>query len=157
MDWNIFGLLPMIFGGAPADSPRALLDTIYQPLQAGQEINLEEHYSAHLQDLVVYNLQSNIEDRSGVKIDPQAPGIVEFNPFLNGSDAPVANLAVSEPVVQGDAAVALVSFNSSGVSTILTISMVNDGDWKVDDIASLGGGENWLYSWLLQFDPYDQQ
>jgi len=157
MDWNIFGLLPSICGGAPADAPRSLLDTIYQPLQAGQEINLEEHYSAHLQDLVVYNLQSNIEDRSGVKIDPQAPGIVEFNPFLNGSDAPVANLAVSEPVVQGDAAVALVSFNSSGVSTILTISMVNDGDWKVDDIASLGGGENWLYSWLLQFDPYDQQ
>ncbi|GEM_PF-1908038 len=157
MDWNIFGLLPMIFGGAPADSPRALLDTIYQPLQAGQDINLEEHYSAHLQDLVVYNLQSNIEDRSGIKIDPQAPDIVEFNPFLNGSDAPVANLAVSEPVVQGDTAVALVSFDSSGVSTILTISMVNDGDWKIDDIASLGGGENWLYSWLLQFDPYDQQ
>ncbi len=157
MDWNVFGLLPMLFGGAPADSPRALLDSIYQPLQAGQQINLEEHYSAHLQDLVVYNLQSNIEDRRGIKIDPQAPGIVEFNPFLNGSDAPVANLAVSEPVVQGDTAVALVSFDSSGVSTILTISMVNDGDWKIDDIASLGGGENWLYSWLLQFDPYDQQ
>lgn len=157
MDWNIFGLLPMIFGGAPADSPRALLDTIYQPLQAGQEINLEEHYSAHLQDLVVYNLQANIEDRSGIKIDPQAPDIVEFNPFLNGNDAPVANLAVSEPVIQGDTAVAMVSFDSSGVSTILTISMVNDGDWKIDDIASLGGGENWLYSWLLQFDPYDQQ
>lgn len=157
MDWNVFGLLPMLFGGAPADSPRALLDSIYQPLQAGQQINLEEHYSAHLQDLVIYNLQSNIEDRRGIKIDPQAPGIVEFNPFLNGSDAPVANRAVSEPVIQGDTAVALVSFDSSGVSTILTISMVNDGDWKIDDIASLGGGENWLYSWLLQFDPYDQQ
>ncbi len=157
MDWNIFGLLPMIFGGAPVDSPRALLDAIYQPLQAGQQINLEEHYSAHLQDLVVYNLQSNIEDRSGIKIDPQAPDIVDFNPFLNGNDAPVANLAVSEPVIQGDTAVAMVSFDSSGVSTILTISMVNDGDWKIDDIASLGGGENWLYSWLLQFDPYDQQ
>ena len=26
--------------------------------------------------------------------------------------------------------------------------------WKVDDVASLGEGENWLLSWLLQYDPF---
>ena len=157
MDWTLFGLVPMIFGGAPADSPRALLDLIYQPLQSGQQINLEEHYSAHLQDLVANNLQLNAVDAAGKPIDPGAPAVVDFNPFLNGLDTTVNNLAVSEPVIQGETAVALVSFESAGQPTILTISMVHDGAWKIDDVASVGAGEKWLYSWLLQYDPYNQQ
>lgn len=157
MDWTLFGLVPMLFGGAPADSPRALLDSIYQPLQNGQEINLEQHYSAHLQDLVAYNLSANVVDAKGARIDPQAPEIVAFNPFLNGAEGHVDGLAVSEPVVQGHSAVALVSFESKGEPTILTISMRYEGEWKINDVASVGSGESWLYSWLLQFDPFNQQ
>ena len=34
-------------------------------------------------------------------------------------------------------------------------ALVKEADgWKVDDIASLGEGENWLLSWLLQYDPF---
>lgn len=157
MDWSLFGLVPMIFGGAPADTPRALLDAIYQPLQSGAQVNLEEHYTDHLQELVAYNLEANVVDASGARIDPGAPQIVGFNPFLNGPETPVEALAVSEPVVQGDTAVALVSFERAGQSTVLTVSMVHDEVWKVDDVASVGAGEKWLYSWLLQYDPFDQQ
>lgn len=157
MDWSLFGLVPMIFGGAPADTPRALLDAIYQPLQSGQQINLEEHYSGHLQELVAYNLEANVVDASGARIDPAAPQIVAFNPFLNGPETPVDALFVSEPIVQGDTAVALVSFERAGQPTVLTVSMVRDDVWKVDDVASVGAGEKWLYSWLLQYDPFDQQ
>ncbi len=157
MDWTLFGLLPMIFGGAPADSPRALLDAIYEPLQSGQQVNLEDYYTDHLMDLVAYNLQVNVVDTSGAQIEPGAPGIVAFNPFLNGPESPVEALAVSEPVVQGDTAVALVSFERAGQPTILAVSMVLDAVWKVDDVASVGAGEKWLYSWLLQYDPYNQQ
>jgi len=157
MDWTVFGLVPMLFGGAPADTPRALLDSIYQPLQSGQQINLEEHYSDHLQQLVANNLELNALDVTGAAIDPGAPGIVEFNPFLNGTDARLTNLSVTEPVVQGQSAVALVSFQTASVPTTLSISMVNDGAWKVDDVASVGAGEKWLYSWLLQYDPFDQR
>ena len=157
MDLTFFGLVPMIFGGAPVDSPRALLDSIYQPLQSGEQINLEEHYSAHLQALVASNLEINVVDTSGARIDPGAPAVVEFNPFLNGTEAKLDNLAVTEPVVQGDTAVALVSFVAQGQPTVLSVSMINDGDWKVDDVASVGAGEKWLYSWLLQYDPYNQQ
>lgn len=157
MDLTFFGLVPMIFGGAPADTPRALLDSIYQPLQAGEQINLEEHYSQHLQDLVANNIEVNAVDGSGAPIDPTAPDIVTFNPFLNGTGAHLDNLAVSEPVVQDNTAVALVSFARAGEPTILTVSMVNDGEWKIDDDASVGSGEKWLYSWLLQYDPYNQQ
>jgi len=157
MDWSLFGLVPIIFGGAPADSPRALLDSIYQPLQSGVQINLEEHYTDHLQALVAYNLEANALDTSGARIDPGAPQIVAFNPFLNGPETPVDALYVSEPIIQGDTAVALVSFERASQPTILTVSMVRDGVWKVDDIASVGAGEKWLYSWLLQYDPYNQQ
>ena len=157
MDLTFFGLLPMLFGGAPADSPRALLDALYQPLQAGEQVNLEVHYSDQLQSLVANNLAINAVDQTGTAVDPGAPPIVEFNPFLNGTEASLANLSVTEPVVQGDTAVALVSFEAASVPTILTISMVNDGEWKIDDVASVGQGEKWLYSWLLQYDPYDQQ
>ncbi|MNU08355.1 hypothetical protein D3C72_2543600 [compost metagenome] len=52
---------------------------------------------------------------------------------------------------------ALVSFERAGQPTILTVSMVHDAVWKVDDVASVGAGEKWLYSWLLQYDPYNQQ
>ncbi|HEY8577890.1 MAG TPA: hypothetical protein VIL88_16305 [Devosia sp.] len=157
MDLTFFGLVPMIFGGAPADSPRALLDSIYQPLQSGEQINLEEHYSSHLQALVASNIEANVVDRSGEAIDPTAPDIVTFNPFLNGTEAKLDNLAVTEPVIQGETAVALVSFERAGEPTTLTVSMVDEGEWKVDDVASVGSGEKWLYSWLLQYDPYNQQ
>jgi hypothetical protein len=157
MDWSLFGLVPMIFGGAPADTPSALLDAIYQPLQSGAQVNLEEHYTDHLQQLVAYNLEANVVDASGARIDPGAPQIVAFNPFLNGPETPVDALFVSEPIVQGDTAVALVSFERAGQPTVLTVSMQRDEVWKVDDVASVGAGEKWLYSWLLQYDPFDQQ
>lgn len=157
MDWSLFGLVPMIFGGAPADTPRALLDAIYQPLQSGAQVNLEEHYTDHLQQLVAYNLEANVVDASGARIDPGAPQIVAFNPFLNGPETPVDALFVSEPIVQGDTAVALVSFERAGQPTVLTVSMQRDEVWKVDDVASVGAGKKWLYSWLLQYDPFDQQ
>ena len=96
-------------------------------------------------------------DASGARIDPGAPQIVAFNPFLNGPETPVDALFVSEPIVQGDTAVALVSFERAGQPTVLTVSMVRDDVWKVDDVASVGAGEKWLYSWLLQYDPYNQQ
>jgi hypothetical protein len=157
MDLTLFGLVPMLFGGAPADSPRALLDSIYQPLQSGEQVSLEEHYSADLQALLANNLMLNVVDASGNPIDPTAPGIVAFNPFLNGTDADITDLSVTEPVVQGETAVALVSFATEGQPTILTVSMIREGDWKIDDVASVGSGEKWLYSWLLQYDPYNQQ
>lgn len=158
MDLSLFGLVPMLFGGAPADTPRALLDSIYQPLMAGEQQNIEAHYSAHLQELVAANLELNVLDGSGSPVDPGAPGIVEFNPFLNGYDTGLTHLQVSEPILSGDTAVTLVGFDNAEGASILSVSMIREDDgWKIDDIASVGAGEKWLYSWLLQYDPFAQQ
>jgi len=157
MDFTLFGLVPMIFG-APADSPRGLLDQVYQPLMAGQYQNLEEYYSPRLRELVSENLQANVLDPKGQPLDPEAPGIVSFNPFLNGDNSAVSDLKVTDPLIQGDTAVALVSFQDVSQPTTLSISMVRaEGEWKVDDIAAVGPGEKWLYSWLLKYDPFSQQ
>ena len=156
MDFTWLGMVPMIFGaGAASDTPRALLDQIYQPLMAGQYQNLEEFYSPRLQELTADNLEANVVDASGQPIDPQAPEIVSFNPFLNGENALVQDLQVTEPITRNGTAVALVSFVNANQPTVLSISMVElEGQWKVDDIAAVGAGEKWLYSWLLQYDPF---
>jgi hypothetical protein len=48
-----------------------------------------------------------------------------------------------------------VSFGNFDDISLLSLALVKEADgWKVDDIASLGEGENWLLSWLLQYDPF---
>ncbi|MDB5623941.1 MAG: hypothetical protein JWR39_2504 [Devosia sp.] len=159
MDFTWLGMVPMIFGaGAASDTPRALLDQIYQPLLAGQYHNLEEFYSPRLQELTAHNLEANVVDVSGQPVDPEAPAIVSFNPFLNGETADVKDLQVTEPITRDGTAVALVSFVNAGQPAVLSISMVElQGEWKVDDIAAVGAGEKWLYSWLLQYDPFSMR
>lgn len=158
MDLSLFGLVPLLFGGGTADTPRTVLDAIYQPLLVGEAANLEQHYSDRLQGLVATNLALNVVDVSGRQVDPEAPGIVAFNPFLNGTDAMLQHLEIGEPVIKGETAVSLVSFERAEGPSLLSVSLVHEPDgWKVDDVASLGGQEKWLYSWLLQYDPFSQQ
>jgi hypothetical protein len=99
-----------------------------------------------------------VVDVSGQPADPEAPAIVSFNPFLNGETADVKDLQVTEPITRDGTAVALVSFVNAGQPAVLSISMVElQGEWKVDDIAAVGAGEKWLYSWLLQYDPFSMR
>jgi hypothetical protein len=48
-----------------------------------------------------------------------------------------------------------VSFHNFDQASLLSLSLTQESDgWKVDDVASLGQGEHWLLSWLLQYDPF---
>ena len=65
------------------------------------------------------------------------------------------DLSIGEPVVMGDTATVTVSFHNFDQPTLLSLSLVKEaGGWKVDDVASLGGGQHWLLSWVLQYDPF---
>ena len=65
------------------------------------------------------------------------------------------DLVVGAPVVNAGKAMVTVSFGNFDHASLLALSLVQEaGGWKVDDIASLGEGENWLLSWLLQYDPF---
>lgn len=156
----IIGLLLALglAGAAEAyDEPKALLDAIYAPYTAGQTPgDREQYYSARLKGLYAANLErQSIDSKTGTEVDPNAPNLVGFDPFIEGDHALLLDLQIGAPVVQGDRALATVTFHNFDHTSLLAITMKREQDgWKVDDIASLGSDQNWLLSWLLQYDPF---
>lgn len=142
----------LTFLAAPAfayDDPKALIDAIYAPyttLGVAQEQDLAQFYSERLRGLVAANAAAAGEN---------APPVLDFNPFIGAKQALLRDLAVGTPVGNLEQAIVTVSFGNFGDISLLSLALVREADgWKVDDIASLGDGENWLLSWLLQYDPF---
>ena len=146
-------------GGAAVahESPKGLVEAIYQPYLAGKKhAGLEQFYSARLKALYAANLERQSVDAIGASIDPDAPDMLTFDPFIEGQNALLLDLVISEPLINSDRAVASVSFHNFDHRSLITIAMVREADgWKVDDVSSMDGSENWLLSWLLQYDPFD--
>ena len=147
--------LIMIVLAIPAfayDTPKALVEAIYAPyttLGAASAQDPAQYYSERLKGLVTTNAAG------GAGSGEDAPQLLAFNPFIGAQQALLRDLVVSGPVAMGTKAVVTVSFHNFDHASLLTLSLVQEADgWKVDDIASLGEGENWLLSWLLQYDPF---
>lgn len=152
-------LLIIGFTGAASayDSPKALVEAIYQPYSAGQkhDSGLEQFYSLRLKELYAANLERQSIDQKGAAVDPDAPDMLTFDPFIEGQNSLLLNLVIGEPVLNGDRAVSTVSFHNFDHLSLISVAMVREADgWKVDDVASLAGSQNWLLSWLLQYDPF---
>ena len=152
-------LLALGFAGAAQayDEPKALLDAIYAPYTAGQTPgDREQYYSARLKGFYAANLErQSVDSKTGTEVDPNAPNLVGFDPFIEGDHALLLDLNIGAPVVQGDRALATVTFHNFDHTSLLAITMKREQDgWKVDDIASMGSDQNWLLSWLLQYDPF---
>lgn len=145
-------------GAASAfDDPKALLEAIYAPYTAGRTPgDREQYYSARLKGLYAANLErQSLDAKTGTEVDPNAPDLVGFDPFIEGDHALLLNLSIGTPVVQGERALATVTFHNFDHTSLLAITMKREPDgWKVDDIASMGSEQNWLLSWLLQYDPF---
>jgi hypothetical protein len=131
------------------DDPKALVDAIYAPyttLGAAKDQDPAQYYSERLRGLVAAN--------AAAAGDNPAP-VLDFNPFIGAREAMLRDLAVGTPVGTAESAIVTVSFGNFDHASLLALSLIREGDgWKVDDVASLGEGENWLLSWLLQYDPF---
>lgn len=129
------------------DNPKALVEAIYAPyttLGAATAQDPAQYYSERLRGLVGLNAAG-----------AEAATPLEFNPFIGAQQSLLRDLAIGEPVVSSSRAMVTVSFQNFGQTSLLALALVQEGGgWKVDDIASLGEGENWLLSWLLQYDPF---
>jgi hypothetical protein len=147
------------------DDPKALVEAIYGPYQvAGQagEQDPTQFYSERLRGLVAAHAATAtgaLVDGDAVSsvgdVQAVAPGL-NFNPFIDAKHSLMLDLAIGAPVVLGEKAMVTVAFHNFDQATLLSLSLVRDPEgWKVDDVASLGQGENWLLSWLLQYDPFD--
>lgn len=145
-------------GGAPAyDDPKVLLEAIYAPYTVGQTPgDREQYYSERLRGLYAANLERQaVDSKTGSEVDTNAPDLVGFDPFIEGDHALLLDLNIGAPVVQGERALATVTFHNFDHTSLLAITMKREQDgWKVDDIASMGSDQNWLLSWLLQYDPF---
>jgi hypothetical protein len=132
---------------AAYDSPKALVDAIYAPyttLGAAKNQDPAQYYSERLRGLVAANAAPRGEN---------PPPVLEFNPFIGAKEALLRDLAISAPVGNAEKAIVTVTFGNFDSVNLLALSLVKEGEgWKVDDIASLGEGENWLLSWLLQYE-----
>src|SRR5690606_11472013 len=115
------------------------VEAIYAPyttLGAATAQDPAQYYSERLRGLVALNAAGAEE---------AAP--LEFNPFIGAQQSLLRDVAIGEPVVSGSRAMVTVSFQNFGQTSLLSLALVNEGGaWKVDDIASLGEGENWLLS-----------
>ena len=152
------GLLAFVPLNAKAyDDPKSLVSAIYAPYLSGQKHpNIEAFYSVRLKQLFADNVLRQGTDETGAPVDLEAPGAVPFDPFIEGTNAHILDVAIDDPVVMGERALTIVSFYNFDEPLLLSIAMLREADgWKVDDIASMGRTENWLLSWLLQFDPFE--
>lgn len=139
------------------DDPKALLDAIYAPYTAGQTPgDREQYFSARLKGLYAANIERQaVDGNTGASVDSNAPDLLGFDPFIEGDNALLLDLSIGAPVVQGERALATVTFHNFDHTSLLAITMKREPDgWKVDDIASMGSDRNWLLSWLLQYDPF---
>ena len=156
-------ILALAAGPAPAfDDPKALVTAIYAPYQTpGQaaEQDPAQYYSERLKGLVSGQAAKAAKDASsnpdGAANTGEAAPALSFNPFIAAQHSLLMDLSIGEPVVMGDKAMIGVSFHNFDQASLLSLSLIKDADgWKVDDVASLGQGEHWLFSWLLQYDPF---
>ncbi|MEO8757917.1 MAG: hypothetical protein ABI398_09245 [Devosia sp.] len=151
--------------GLPAfafDDPKALVTAIYTPYQtpgAAAEQDPAQYYSERLKGLVSGQAAKAVDDLlsgegGGAGTGDVAPAL-SFNPFIAAEHSLLMDLSIGEPVVMADKAIVTVSFHNFDQATLLSLSLVKDPNgWTVDDVASLGQGEHWLLSWLLQYDPF---
>ena len=137
------------------DTPRALLEAIYQPYQAGKtHESLDPFYSNRIKGLFIDHANRVTGDVA--TLDTDATPNRAFNPFLDSDHALLLDVTISDPILLGEDALATVSFHNFDHPSLLSIAMVKEPDgWKVDDVTSTGKGENWMLSWLLIYDPWD--
>lgn len=151
----VIGMVSVLWGGgAPDTGPKAFLEHVYDPPTSEQTaLTQNEIYSDRLLDLFDHYHK---EARLTLTSAPADPGPVELVPFdpLSLGQTPT-DLKISDPVIRDDHAMADISFDANSGPVQLSVSMVQeDGSWRIDDIASFGGdGQQWLLSWLLQYDP----
>ena len=128
------------------ETPRALLESAFAPYQTGNfPTEWDWNYSAQLKALFAADRERYADD--------EVP-TVNFDPLVNAQDIEVTEVVISEPVVQGNTAVGVVTFLNYGEPGISVIAMVKEGDaWRIDDIATMTGEYRFLLSELLRLGP----
>lgn len=111
------------------DTPEALLEAFYQPYFEGSFPENESQFrSAELQAL--YDNDAEITPEGEM-------GAISFDPYIDGQDYEITDFAIGAVAIEGDTAVADVTFSNFGEPRALTYELVLESDgWKIDDVVS---------------------
>jgi hypothetical protein len=128
------------------DDPKALVEYAYLPYRSGRfSENIYELYSPSLIALFEANAARTPDDEVGA---------VNFDPLINAQDYDIDDIVISAPLVEGDNALVIASFNNFGEPQEIRFTLVRRAEgWKIDDIETLSEPYPWRLSELLSADP----
>ena len=76
---------------------------------------------------------------------------ITFDPIVNGQDALIPNLVVYPALFDGNRAHVHVRFRNFDTDNALVYSFAREGgDWKLDEIAAVGGDTRWLLTDVIR-------
>jgi len=153
----IIGLVTAIWGGMPADAdanPKSLIEAIYsQPATEAEALTADDVYSTRLQGLFAGYFRN--QDTTILTASGEAPPInlIPFDPLSLVASS--GQVEISEPLMGDRQATITVDIERDSGSSQLSLFLIEQDDgWRIDDIASFdAGGQPWLLSWILRYDP----
>lgn len=134
--------LAAVFPALAYDTPQALIEAVYAPYLAQQMAEDEASWrSEHLNALYQADADRTPEGEMGA---------LGFDPYINGQDWTITDLAIGEPALDGDSGTVTVTFKNFGVDQELVYTVVQEADgWKVDDVEAVTGEVQYKLSDIL--------
>lgn len=140
---SAFAVLALVVPAGAQDfsDPRAVVEALYAPyFQPADSFDYARLDAAPLQSIGLNALFARDREEAGEGI-----GRIDFDPYVNGQDFDLGNLAVGDPVYVGGRAVVGVTFQNFGQQQDMGYLLVDEGgDWKIDDMWA--DGEEFSYS-----------
>ncbi len=127
----------------PRTSPSSLVESFYR----GDSPAVWPENAQHRSPLLSARLSA------AVAVSQRTYGqfFLTFDPIVNGQDALIEDLVVHPALIDGDRAWVTVRFRNFDQDNALVYSFVSeDGRWKLDELASIGGDTRWLLTEVLQ-------
>ena len=125
---GLFLTLTGLASAQPYETPQALLEAFYEPYFTGSFPENESQFrSQALQALYDNDVELAGEGEMGA---------ISFDPYIDGQDYDITELAIGAPAMAGDAAAVDVTFRNFGESRALRYDLVLEDGWRIDDVAS---------------------
>ncbi len=126
---GLFLTLTGLAAAQPYETPQALLEAFYEPYFSGNFPENESQFrSRELQALY---------DKDAALAGEGEMGAISFDPYIDGQDFDITDFKIGTPAIADDYASVDVSFKNFGEPRTLSYDLVlEDGGWKIDDVAS---------------------
>lgn len=129
----------------PFETPRALLEALYNADAAEADPDAPSPYSAYFSEKLNARFQADLD-----KTPEGEVGAVDFDPVIAGQDGEATNVDIGQPIIIDTTAELEVTFTNFEPVTLYYTLVHEHGGWKVDDIAQQQGDYPWSLSGLFE-------